>query len=70
MMLPLLHHGCVLVGLPFTEPALTTTRGGGTPYGASHISGAQDDPTPSDDEAALARALGRRVAQIAAKLST
>jgi NAD(P)H dehydrogenase (quinone) len=70
MMLPLLHHGCVLVGLPFTEPALTTTRGGGTPYGASHISGAQDDPTPSDDEAALARALGRRVAQIAARLST
>ncbi len=69
MMLPLLHHGCVLVGLPFTEPALTTTRGGGTPYGASHISGAQDDPTPSDDEAALARALGRRVAQIAARLS-
>lgn len=70
MMLPLLHHGCVLVGLPFTEPALTTTRGGGTPYGASHISGAQDDPTTSDDEAALARALGRRVAQIAARLST
>ncbi|WP_226470330.1 NAD(P)H:quinone oxidoreductase [Luteimonas panaciterrae] len=70
MMLPLLHHGCVLVGLPFTEPALTTTRGGGTPYGASHISGAQDDPTPSDDESALARALGRRVAQIAARLST
>lgn len=70
MMLPLLHHGCVLVGLPFTEPALAATRSGGTPYGASHVSGAQDDPTPSDDEAALARALGRRVAQIAARLST
>jgi NAD(P)H dehydrogenase (quinone) len=69
MMLPLLHHGCVIVGIPYTEPALSTTRGGGTPYGASHVSGTQDDPQPSDDEAHLARALGRRVAQIAAKLA-
>jgi NAD(P)H dehydrogenase (quinone) len=69
MMLPLLHHGCVIVGIPFTEPALNTTRGGGTPYGASHVSGLQDDPQPSDDEASLARALGRRVALIAAKLA-
>lgn len=69
MMLPLLHHGCLLVGIPFTEPALNTTRSGGTPYGASHVAGAQDDPRPSDDEATLARALGRRVAAIAAKLA-
>ena len=69
MMLPLLHHGCVIVGIPYTEPALSTTRGGGTPYGASHVSGMQDDPQPSDDEALLARALGRRVAQVAAKLA-
>jgi NAD(P)H dehydrogenase (quinone) len=70
MMLPLLHHGCVLVGIPYTEPALNTTRTGGTPYGASHVAGLEDDPHPSDDEATLARALGRRVAQVAAKLST
>jgi NAD(P)H dehydrogenase (quinone) len=69
MMLPLLHHGCVIVGIPFTEGPLNTTRGGGTPYGASHVSGLQDDPQPSDDEALLARALGRRVAAIAAKLA-
>ncbi|HVI57253.1 MAG TPA: NAD(P)H:quinone oxidoreductase [Luteimonas sp.] len=69
MMLPLLHHGCVLVGIPYTEPALNTTRGGGTPYGASHVSGLQDDPRPSDDEAQLARALGRRLARVAAKLA-
>jgi NAD(P)H dehydrogenase (quinone) len=69
MMLPLLHHGCVLAGLPYTEPALNSTRSGGTPYGASHVAGLQDDPQPSDEEAALARVLGRRVAQLAAKLA-
>ena len=69
MMLPLLHHCCVLVGIPYTEPALSSTRSGGTPYGASHVSGNDDDPQPSDDEAALARALGRRLATIAAKLA-
>ena len=68
MLLPLLHHGCVVAGIPFTEPALNTTRGGGTPYGASHVAGLQDDPQPSDDEAVLARALGRRIATLAAKL--
>ena len=68
MMLPLLHHGMVLVGLPFTEAALSTTRTGGTPYGASHVAGGQDDPTPSDDEKQLARALGRRLADVARKL--
>ena len=69
MMLPLLHHGCVIAGIPFTEPALNSTRGGGTPYGASHLAGLQDDPQPSDDEAVLARALGRRIAWLAARLS-
>ena len=69
MLLPLLHHGCVVAGIPFTEPALSTTRSGGTPYGASHVAGPHDDSEPSDDEAQLARALGRRVAQLAAKLS-
>jgi len=69
MLLPLLHHGCLVTGIPFTEPALNTTRSGGTPYGASHVAGLQDDPQPSDDEALLARALGRRVAAIAAKLA-
>ena len=69
MLVPLLHHGCVVAGIPFTEPALNSTRGGGTPYGASHVAGLRDAPEPSDDEAQLARALGRRVAQLAAKLS-
>ena len=69
MMVPLLHHGCVILGIPYTEPALSHTRGGGTPYGASHVAGAQDDPQLSDDEAALARALGRRVAELVAKVS-
>jgi NAD(P)H dehydrogenase (quinone) len=69
MQVPLLHHGCLLLGIPYTEPLLSTTRGGGTPYGASHVAGTSDDPQPSDDEAALARALGRRLAQIAGKLS-
>ena len=69
MMLPLLHHGCVVVGLPYTEPGLNTTRTGGTPYGASHYAGLQDDPRPSDEEAHLARALGKRVAQLAGKLA-
>ena len=69
MQVPLLHHGCVIVGIPFTEAALNTTRSGGTPYGASHVAGARDDAQPTDEESQLARALGRRVATIAAKLS-
>jgi NAD(P)H dehydrogenase (quinone) len=68
MLVPLLHHGCVVAGIPFTEAALNTTRSGGTPYGASHVAGAHDAPEPTDDEAQLARALGRRIAQLAAKL--
>lgn len=69
MMVPLLHHGCVILGIPYTEPALSSTRDGGTPYGASHVAGSQDDPQPSEDEAKLARVLGRRVAELVAKVS-
>ena len=67
MMLPLLHHGMYLVGLPYTEPALSETRSGGTPYGASHVAGVQQDLT--EDERTLAQALGRRVAQLAVTLA-
>ena len=70
MHLPLLHHGCLIVGISFTETALSHTTSGGTPYGASHVSGAGGDPQPSDEEAVLARALGRRVADIARRLVT
>lgn len=68
MLVPLLHHGCVIAGIPFTEPALSTTRSGGTPYGASHVAGGDDHPEPTEEEALLARALGRRVAGLARKL--
>ncbi|MHB8447145.1 MAG: NAD(P)H:quinone oxidoreductase [Rudaea sp.] len=68
MMLPLLHHGALIVGIPFTEPALNTTTTGGTPYGASHVAGTSGDRPISEDERTLARRLGRRVAEIAAKL--
>ena len=70
MMLPLLHHGCVVAGIPFTEPGLNTTRSGGTPYGASHVAGLQDDPQPTEEEALLARGLGRRIAGLASKLAS
>jgi len=69
MQVPLLHHGCVIVGIPFTEPALSHTRTGGTPYGASHVAGVADDPQPSEEETQLARALGRRLADIARRLA-
>ena len=70
MMLPLLHHGMLLVGIPYTEPTLSSTRSGGTPYGASHVAGTQDDQPLTDDEKILARALGRRVARMALILGT
>lgn len=70
MLVPLLHHGCVVAGVPYSEePLLSTTREGGTPYGASHVAGQQDDPRPSSDEAAIARALGRRIARLALALA-
>ena len=68
MMLPLLHHGMLLLGLPFTEPDLTTTDGGGTPYGASHISGSAGDPLLSEAESRLAFAQGKRLALLVQKL--
>ncbi len=68
MLVPLLHHGCVIAGIPFTEGALNTTRSGGTPYGASHVAGIDDDPQLSEDETMLARALGRRIALLAQRL--
>jgi NAD(P)H dehydrogenase (quinone) len=68
MALPLLHHGMLLLGLPFTEPALTATQSGGSPYGASHVAGAKGDNPISEHERELARALGRRLAETARKL--
>lgn len=69
MHLPLLHHGMLIVGIPFTEAALSTTRTGGTPYGASHVAGPKDDLPLSEDEKQLAQALGKRLATVAGKLS-
>jgi len=68
MLLPLLHHGALIVGLPFTEAALNATRAGGTPYGASHVAGTGGERAIGEEAKILARALGRRVATIAAKL--
>ena len=69
MAVPLLHHGMLLVGLPYTEAVLSTTTTGGGPYGASHISWNRKADKLSDDEKQLARALGQRVADVARKLS-
>lgn len=69
MMLPLLHHGMLMLGLPYTEPALLTTQSGGTPYGASHIAGANNDKSLTDDERKLCIALGKRLASTALKLA-
>jgi NAD(P)H dehydrogenase (quinone) len=69
MLVPLLHHGCIIAGIPYSEPQLSATRSGGTPYGASHVAGAKDDPQLTDEEAVLARALGRRIAQLAVRLA-
>ncbi len=69
MMVPLLHHGMVIVGLPYTEGSLTSTTTGGSPYGASHVAGAGNDRPQSEDERKLAFALGARLAGVAAKLA-
>ena len=68
MMLPLLHHGMIIVGIPYSEAALSETREGGTPYGASHVSGSGGNTAPSEHEKLLAVALGRRLAETARKL--
>ena len=70
MMLPLMHHGMVMLGIPYSEPSLSTTQSGGTPYGASHIGGAMDDKPMTEDEKNLCLALGKRLAETALKLST
>jgi NAD(P)H dehydrogenase (quinone) len=70
MALPLLHHGMLLLGIPFTEPALTVTQSGGSPYGASHVAGPKGENAISEHERELARALGRRLAETARKLAT
>jgi len=70
MMLPLLHHGALLVGLPYTLQALSHTRDGGTPYGPSHVASPAAGAELSEDERALAQALGRRLAVAAGALAT
>jgi len=69
MMLPLLHHGMLMIGLPYSEPELSSTQTGGTPYGASHIGGAMDDKAISAEERKLCLALGKRLGEIALKLN-
>lgn len=69
MMLPLMHHGMLIVGLPYSEPELSITSTGGTPYGASHIGGPADEKPISDDERKLCIALGKRLAETALKLT-
>ena len=68
MMLPLLHHGMLMVGIPYTESALFTTGGGGTPYGATHVAGNNNELPISKDEKSLCIAVGKRLAEIAKKL--
>jgi NAD(P)H dehydrogenase (quinone) len=68
MMLPLLHHGMLIVGLPYTEPALSSTQSGGTPYGPSHVGGVADDQPVSEAERTLCIAQGKRLAEAALKL--
>ena len=69
MMLPLMHHGMIIVGLPYTAPELSTTESGGTPYVASHVAGSASDRPVSDAEKSLCIALGRRLAAVALKLA-
>lgn len=68
MLLPLLHHGMLIAGLPYSESALVETRGGGTPYGASHHAGVDGKRALDEHEITLCRALGQRLATIALKL--
>ncbi len=70
MMLPLLHHGMIVAGLPYTEPSLGETRTGGTPYGISHLAGSRSDLPISDHEKQLCHAMGKRIATLASALKT
>jgi NAD(P)H dehydrogenase (quinone) len=69
MMLPLFHHGMIIVGIPYADTDLLTTKSGGTPYGASHLAGADGNNPVTDEEIRIARALGKRVAETAQKLA-
>lgn len=69
MMLPLLHHGMIITGIPYTEPALSETQTGGTPYGASHVAGPNNDRPISNDEKLLCLAAGKRLAGLALSVS-
>jgi NAD(P)H dehydrogenase (quinone) len=68
-MLTFIHHGMIIVGVPYSVPELSTTKAGGTPYGPTHVSGHPPTKPITDDEAAICRALGKRVAEVAAKLA-
>jgi NAD(P)H dehydrogenase (quinone) len=68
MLLPLMHHGMIIAGLPYTEKALATTTTGGTPYGASHVAGSSNSNPVSAEERELCIALGKRIASLATKL--
>ena len=70
MMLPLMHHGMLICGLPYSESSLLQTQTGGTPYGPSHLAGADNQRGVDEDERKLCVALGRRVADIAQRLQT
>jgi NAD(P)H dehydrogenase (quinone) len=69
MLLPLMHHGMLVLGLPYSEPELTATASGGTPYGASHVAGPMSDRPISEEERKLCIALGKRLAETALKLA-
>jgi NAD(P)H dehydrogenase (quinone) len=69
MMIPLLHHGMVIMGLPYSEPTLMNTQSGGTPYGASHAAGAEGRPELSEDEITHCQAMGKRLATVAQRLN-
>lgn len=68
MMLPLLHHGAYIVGVPYSEPALNETKTGGTPYGPSHVAGIKSNNAISEHEQTLCKVLGKRVATLASQL--
>ena len=69
MMLPLFHHGMLLMGLPYSHPELSSTQSGGTPYGASHVAGPSGNLQLSNEESRLAFALGKRLALLTEKLN-
>lgn len=69
MMMPLFHHGMIMLGLPYTLSELSTTDSGGTPYGPSHVGGVQNDKALTDEERKLCLAQGKRLAEVALKLS-